>query len=197
MGLKWWEKTIEYEFVMLVSREKGLFLAPLDGDHERAGDAIFSSKNRWVLIEFKKDLEAIRSEMEKFIQYSEAKAALLSSDSHHHIVFGLESSAPPARLELCARTYFSGVGCDLNGILNSGQHFSEFRRYVETYIKFKKGPRGGGGTGIAMEEFALVAGVSADNNIVECLSLSEFQRQLGLELQQERYMSRGLDGPSR
>lgn len=197
MSIRWWEKTVEYEFVMAVSRQKRIFLAPLDGEHEKAGDAIFSSNNRWVLIEFKKDLGAIRSEMEKFICYAEAKAALSSSDSHHHIVFGRESSALPARLELCARTYFSEVDCDLNGILNSGQQFSEFKRYVEQYVKFKKGPRGGGGTGLAMEDFALVAGVNADNSIVECLSLSEFKRQLGLELQQERYMTRGFDGPSR
>lgn len=197
MGIRWWEKTVEYEFVMLVARAEKLFLAPLDGEHERAGDAIFSSNNRWVLIEFKKDSAAIRSEMEKFTRYAEAKAALSSSDSHHHIVFGQVSSSLPARLELCARTYFSEVGCDLKGMLNSGQRFPEFKLYVEQYIKFKKGPQGGGGTGMSMEDFSLVAGVNADNEVVECLSLSEFQRQLGLELQQERYMSRGFDGPSR
>ena len=197
MSIRWWEKTVEYEFVMAMSRQKRLFLAPLDGEHEKAGDAIFSSNNRWVLIEFKKDIGAFRSEMEKFISYADAKAALSSSDSHHYIVFGRESSTLPARLELCFRTYFSEKVCNLDGILKSGQQFSEFKSYVEKYVKFKKEPRGGGGTGLTMEDFALVAGVNADNSIVECLSLSEFQRQLGLELQQERYMSRGFNGPSR
>jgi hypothetical protein len=189
MSIRWWEKTVEYKFVMEVARAERLFLAPLDGEHERAGDTIFSSNNRWVLIEFKKDAAAIRTEMDKFVRYSEAKAALSSSDSHHHIVFGKASSSSPARLELCACTYFSEKNCDTLDILASGKTFPEFKGYVEQYIKFKKSPRGGGGTGMAMEDFALVAGVNADNNVVECLSLSEFQRQLGLEFQQERYMS--------
>lgn len=193
MSIRWWEKTVEYKFVMEVARAERLFLAPLDGGHERAGDAIFSSNNRWVLIEFKKDSAAIRSEMEKFTRYLEAKAALSSCDSHHYIVFGQASSSSPACLELCARTYFSEKEGD---ILASGQLFHEFKKYVEQYIKFKKGPKGGGGTGMAMEDFALVAGVNADNDVVECLSLSEFQRQLGLELQHERYISKGFDGPS-
>lgn len=197
MSIRWWEKTVEYKFVMEVAGEKRLFLAPLDGKHELAGDLIFSSNNRWVLIEFKKDCAAIRSEMEKFIRYSDAKAALSSLDSHHHIVFGEASASSPEQLELRALTYFSRVVHNLKEILTTGQQFSEFKRYVEQYIKFKKGPKGGGGTGMAMEDFALVAGVNADNEVVECLSLSEFQRQLGLELQHERYISRGFDGPSR
>ncbi len=109
-------------------------------------------------------------------------------------MFGQASSSSPARLELCARTYFSEKKGD---ILASGKPFPEFKRYVEQYVKFKKGPQGGGGTGMAMEDFAMVAGVNADNEVVKCLSLSEFQRQLGLEPQHERYMTRGLDGPSR
>lgn len=197
MSIKWWEKTVEYEFVMAVSRQKRLFLAPLDGEHEKAGDAIFSSNNRWVLIEFKKDLGAIRSEIAKFVCYAEAKAALSSFDKHHHIVFGRKSATLPARLELCAQTYFSETSCNLDGILSSGQQFPEFKSYVELYVKFKKGPRDGDGRGLTMEDFALVAGVNADNSIVECLSLSEFQQQLGHEPPLERYMSRGSRGPSR
>lgn len=196
MSLRWWEKTVEYEFVMLVAREKKLFLAPLDGAHEMAGDAIFSTNNRWVLIEFKKDAASIRTEREKFIHYAEAKSALSSKDAHHHIILGQQSAKGSPQLELCAQTYFSGKGANLNGILGSGQQFSEFSEYVQQYIKFKRGSRGGG-TGVTMDDFALVAGVNADNNVVECLSLSEFQRQLGLELKQERYFTKGLDGPSR
>jgi hypothetical protein len=200
MSIRWWEKTVEYEFVMLVSREKRLFLAPLDGEHERAGDAVFSSNNRWVLIEFKKNAATIRTEKEKFVRYAEAKATLSPRDDHHHIIFGQESAKNPSRLELRAQTYFSETSRDLNGILSSGQSFSEFKAYVDQYIKLKKGPQGGGGTGMTMEDLALVAGVNADNNVIECLSLSEFQRQRGLELQQEqqqeRQLPRGFDGPS-
>lgn len=41
MSVRWWEKTVEYKFLMSVASQKKLFLAPLDGEHEQAGDAIF------------------------------------------------------------------------------------------------------------------------------------------------------------
>lgn len=197
MALRWWEKTVEYKFVMLVAQSKSLFLAPLDGPQEIAGDAIFSSDNRWVLIEFKKNVASITTEKEKFLDYAKAHATLCSRDGHHHLIFGYKGDGDIPRLELSSQTYFSGTACDLDQILGSGTNFREFKDYVTQYIKFKKGPRGGGGPVATMEDLALVAGVNADNNVVECLSLTEFQRQLGLELKQERYLSRGFDGPSR
>lgn len=198
MSITWWEKTVEYKFVLLVASAEKLFLAPLDGRHERAGDAIFSSNNRWVLIEFKKDSAAINSEIKKFKWYPDAKAALSSCDLHHHIVFGYTDSSSPEELKLRFRTYFSAEQCgSLEELLNSGQQFAEFKNYVEQYIQFKKdsmsgkGSTGGSGTEMTIEDFALVAGVNADNKVFQCLSLSEFQRQFGLELQQEPRLPRG------
>lgn len=40
MGMKWWEKTVEYKFVMEMANAKKLFLSPLDGKEERAGDEL-------------------------------------------------------------------------------------------------------------------------------------------------------------
>jgi|ECHvirMinimDraft_2_1075157.scaffolds.fasta_scaffold03075_2 hypothetical protein len=196
MSVRWWEKTVEYKFLMSVASQKKLFLAPLDGEHEQAGDAIFSANNRWLLIEFKKDSTAIRSEMEKFIQYDKARKILSSYDAHHYIVYGKASSSVPAKLELYAHTYFSRVARNLNDMLSSGKQFPDFSRYIEQYIKLKKCQAGGSGSRMTIEDYSLVAGVNADNHVVECLSLSEFQRQLGLELQQEHNRTRGYDGPS-
>ena len=196
MSVRWWEKTVEYKFLMSVASHKKLFLAPLDGEHEQAGDAIFSANNRWLLIEFKKDSTAIRSEMEKFTQYDKARKILSPYDAHHYIVYGKASSSVPAKLELYAHTYFSRVARNLNDLLSSGKQFPDFRRYIEQYIKLKKSQAGGSGSRMTIEDYSLVAGVNADNHVVECLSLSEFQRQLGLELQQEHNRSRGYDGPS-
>lgn len=197
MSLQWWEKTVEYQFVLLVAQARKLFLAPLDGAQERAGDAVLSTDNRWVLIEFKKNATAISTEKEKFVSYQEAHAALSSLDAHHHIIYGQESKESIQRLQLCSQTYFSGVGCDLAGILSSGIEYGVFKKYVEQYTEFKKGPKGGSGGGVTMDDLALVAGVNTDNNIVECLSLTEFQRQLGLELIQEHKLELGRGGPSR
>lgn len=193
MSLKWWEKTVEYQFVLIVASKNRLFLAPLDGGEERAGDAVFSSDHRWVLIEFKKDQNSIYTEKRKFNDYAAACATLSSRDTHHHIIYGQESKEPDPRLVLRSQTYFSERSYDLEYILSNGEKFNTFKTYIEEYTEFKKGPGGGGnGGGVTMDELALVAGVNTDNNIVECMSLAEFQRQHGLEYKLEL----GRGGPS-
>ncbi len=62
--MKWWEKTVEYFFI-LNCRANHMRIAPLDGKEERAGDVLFSSDNNWVLIEFKRDMECLKSEEKK------------------------------------------------------------------------------------------------------------------------------------
>lgn len=53
MKVRWWEKTVEYKFVIEFSDR--LNLAPLDGKEETAlGDLIASMASRFFLIEFKK-----------------------------------------------------------------------------------------------------------------------------------------------
>lgn len=51
--LKWWEKTVEYKFVMDVADEGSLILAPLDGDHEKVADTAIGNSELWLMIEFK------------------------------------------------------------------------------------------------------------------------------------------------
>lgn len=195
MSLQWWKKTVEFQFVLAMAREKKIFLAPLDGRQERAGDAIFSSNNRWVLIEFKKNAASISTEKKKFINYQEARTALSGWDGHHHLVYGLAPPTFTSGLLLRSQTYFPGVGCDLPGILKSGVEFRVFKRYIKQYTEFKKGPDDGSGTGglLTMDDLALVASVTTENKIVGCLSLTEFQqqlRQLGLAHEQEHKIER-------
>lgn len=42
MASKWWEKTVEYRFVLTAAEHGSMFAAPLDGEEEKAGDTIFS-----------------------------------------------------------------------------------------------------------------------------------------------------------
>ena len=195
MSLKWWEKTVEYKFVALVAQENKLFLAPLADKHERAGDAIFSTKNKWLLIEFKKDKGCVNSEKAKFVDYEAASKTLSSRDNHHHIVYGQEHEK---HLKLICRTYFSSIFYDrLIDLLATGIEFDSFKSYIVEFTAFKKLPadQGGGGE-LSLDEFAMVAGVNNEGNIVECISLSEFKRELKLELVQDKEYTHER-GPSR
>lgn len=193
MGIKWWEKTVEYKFVLMVAKNSLQFIAPLDGDEERAGDAIFSTANKWLLIEFKRTSDCVRDEKKKFNNYQVASNSLSTLDSHHHIIFGFDNEG---QLGLSTQTYFSGKRCkDLNELFGSGSDFENFSSYIEKFTAFKKTTKSGSG-GISVDSYSLVAGVNVNNEIVECLSLAEFQRELGLELElkQDRAHTREYGG---
>ena len=57
----WWEKTVEYKFVCDYCNNL-LFLMPLDGNHETAGDTILNNSEKFILVEFKKEFTNIRDE---------------------------------------------------------------------------------------------------------------------------------------
>jgi|APLak6261703504_1056268.scaffolds.fasta_scaffold01330_1 hypothetical protein len=191
MKLKWWEKTVEYKFVLFTANEQNLFLAPLDGKHEIVSDLLASLNNLWVLIEFKKDYSSIKSEESKYKDYSSAKKSLGDRDLHHHIVYGKENSEPIPQLDLCAQSYFSEKEIKLTDVLKSGVKFDEFVSYLKEIIKLKKPQTNEGEGSSGMMDYSLVAGVSSDSGTVQCLSLKEFQFHLGLELKHEKTKSFG------
>ena len=196
MNFKWWEKTVEYKFIVLVAQEKKLFLAPLADRQERAGDAIFSTNNKWLLIEFKKDKGCISTEKAKFINYQTACNALSSRDKHHHIVYGQEHEE---RLKLYFQTYFSNLSIDrLSDLLTTGIELNFFKSYIKEFTAFKKLPadQGGGSGGLSVDEFAIVAGVNNDGEVVECMSLTDFIREHKLELTNEKNLTNEYKGPS-
>lgn len=189
MSITWWEKTIEYKFVVFMTIKKRMFLSPLDGTLEQAGDAIFSANDKWLLIEFKKDQASITSEKSKFISYIDAKRSLSKQDGHHLIIFGSEADQSPPDVKLNCQTYFNGTNRNgIDEILEGGTDFTHFKQYVEAFTKFKKTSKGGGG--VTMNDFALVAGVDSHGNISQYLSLSEFQQQLNMEMLHEKEMNR-------
>lgn len=178
MALKWWEKTVEYKFIALCLKGDKLKLAPLDGNKERAGDAIFLHNNKWVLIEFKKDTQSIDSEKKKFKNFNVAKFDLQDQDSHHFIVYGSEVNG---KLELKGHTYFSEIEQKrITEMLANGKSIGTFKTYLNTFLKYKKPIKGsseGGASGLNAEDYALVAAINADGDIIECQSLSEFASQ--------------------
>ena len=161
MALKWWEKTNEYTFILLCGREKLLKLAPLDGNEEKAGDTLISNNNKWIIIEFKKDQYSINTEIDKFINFDKAKKDLDNT-----------------RLKLKCVAYFTGrEQPNINEMLSKGKDKSEFKTYLAKLISYKKSNKGTASSGngnLDVENYALVAAVDTDGNIVECQSLSEF-----------------------
>lgn len=69
----WWEKTVEYTFVIQAHNQKFLKLAPLDGDHEQAADTILQDENsKFCLIEFKKGAASQGDEYIKYLNCTRA-----------------------------------------------------------------------------------------------------------------------------
>ncbi|WP_157725045.1 hypothetical protein [Vogesella sp. LIG4] len=171
MDILWWEKTVEYFFVQKYVDIK-TFVAPLDGNHENVGDAIFSNESMWILIEFKRDKKSISDELGKFINFAEAKEALESEGAHHLIIYGESESAD---FYLKCQQYFSGLPILLEDALKSGIEKDLFVKYLQKLIEYKKQSQGGSGG------YGFVAGVSNDGTVTRCMKLSEFAEALHLE----------------
>lgn len=178
MALKWWEKTIEYKFIILCAKEKVLKFAPLDGEEEIAGDNFISNNNnKWIIIEFKKDKNSINTETYKFEDFKKAEQALINEDQHHFIVYG-GINKKSNKLDLYCQTYFSkNKLTKIKDMLNSGKDISEFKNYVRKFILYKKSNKGATSSGngkLNVENYAMVAAIDSNGNIEECQSFNEF-----------------------
>lgn len=180
MNDTWWEKTVEYAFVVAAfTAQKCDFAAPLAGKHERlAGDATFVKASKFVLIEFKRNESEIPTEKSLFHDYEDAKSKL-EAFNHHHIVFGDYSTEEPSRLELVAQTYFqakrqnSALVC-----LNFGVTKDEFYKYLELLAELKKEANRGSGGHVSPEALSTVVGVSDDGKMVQAAPLYEYAPNL-------------------
>ena len=115
--MKWWEKTVEYKFIKEYI-DLDSFIAPLDGNEEKAGDAIFGENENFILIEFKKDKDSIQDEQKKFLDFTSAKNTLSKKDEHHILIYGEINNQD---LILKAKTYFSGNDIVLNKKFSNGK----------------------------------------------------------------------------
>lgn len=117
----WWEKTVEYHFIITAANAQKLdFAAPLSGVNEHtAGDGIFGSDEKLILIEFKRKADGIPTEKSLFKDY-EGACKKLSGFHHHVFVYGKlktiatnsasadNQAADLPKLELGAQPYFIG-----------------------------------------------------------------------------------------
>lgn len=170
----WWEKTVEYFFVQrYVDLE--MIISPLDGNHERAGDALLSRADQWLIIEFKRDKDALSSEQGKFNDWYQASAKLGNRDRHHFLVFGAYDEN--LGFHLCNQTYFSRKDASMDMLLQSGTDVIAFSEYLTSLVALKKQAEGASTGG-----FSYVAGISTTRKkVTQCLTLGEFSLALGLE----------------
>jgi hypothetical protein len=191
--MKWWEKTVEYAFVRRYVSEDAL-LAGLDGPLEVGfGDAVFEEFNRLILLEFKKDAEAVTAEPEK-LSVSVARAlgnSVLRCDRHHILVYGGEVGG---RFRLFAKTYFTGFEFENTEAVFDGAVAKEhFKKYLVELNRIRKSggdPLGGGGGARS----TAVAAVDREGNVVGAMSLNECLVELGM-VQRQLQRSRGRSGP--
>ena len=199
MSLKWWEKTVEYFFIRNCIGSS-MVIAPLDGNEEKAGDSIFAKDNKWVLIEFKNNVDSLKNEEGKFLQFAKAKEHFQGKDSHHFLVYGAifeDDNSEKPKFGVSATTYFSRKPTNnVEAMLASGVGGEEFFAYVKDFTSFKKATGGSGG-GLGFESYGLVAGVNSENQIVECISLAELGQKLGLNLTPEITAESPTPSPSR
>ncbi|NHQ86278.1 hypothetical protein HA050_09130 [Iodobacter sp. HSC-16F04] len=178
----WWEKTVEYKFILEVERNSRLdFAAPLSGVQENAGDGVFGYDSKIVLIEFKRSKNELASEHNKYTNYEDAVEALSGKDNHHFLVYG--SCSKNNELCLHARNYFSQKkAMDVLDILNHGLGPSAFKSYLYALLALKKTDQRSSGT-VGPESVASAVGVSTRG--VSSISLSEYYRLAAPELYQE------------
>lgn len=185
----YWEKTVEYAFVIRASESKKLdFVAPLSGKEERgAGDAIFGKDAALILVEFKIDETQLQSEEELFYDYKQAVIDMSGCDAHHFLIFADKAPVEGKTLPpLSARTYFSSkpipspMDC-----FNHGVSGSVFKDYIAKLLGLKK-PDGRSGSGqIGVDALANVIGVRAGSNEVSTVTLSEYVKFMFPELTPE------------
>lgn len=136
----WWEKTVEYMFILNASKDFGIdLLSPLDGDVEAIGDAISGKNNRYFIIEFKRRPGDFSAEYDKFALkkygYRIAKKVFSQysiSKSHYVIAGRLGKNAKS--LSLCFMNYFNmPVKLPIGDVFQTGMSHHELIKYTEAF----------------------------------------------------------------
>ncbi|OBU10294.1 hypothetical protein [Morganella psychrotolerans] len=154
--VKWWEKTVEYKFIIDGINEK-IFtsVAPLDSAEEAVGDTIIQiglddSLGKFFIIEFKKllDSKAKSQEYRKYIEkskgFKKTIACIKSSgkfkrySNSHFFIYG---DMNYGQFELKIKNYFEfyqDKNISLKKAFSNGMTASEFKNYTTYLTQHKK-----------------------------------------------------------
>ncbi|HEM6802516.1 TPA: hypothetical protein U2I18_003073 [Citrobacter koseri] len=180
----WFEKTVEYKFVFSAKEHWGIdLLSPLAGDPEVIGDAIVSSRNRYFIIEFKRNAKSRTSEYEKYKGkkegFIESVKAMTKNSSweHHYIIYGSIDSETKDFI-LKEERYFQYQGISpvpKKPFFEGGMSVSELSEYAQALTACKNGDADGGGSGGQEPSQVNVLALGQDN-IGAIIPLDYFQK---------------------
>lgn len=200
----WWEKTVEYSYVGLMTQSH--FICPLAGAHEKGGDAAASNDGfTWFLIEFKRTKNDFGSELAKFAIcedgteptfFSSIKTAVaemrlqVACPRHEPHYFIYADGVVGTALSLLARPYWGSWASagiqDLPAVTLArrtklaGWEKWEFDCYLDSFLLAKSG----GLSTVSAGSFSAVMGVAADSGHLVSMSLQEYaESQLGYTLE--------------
>lgn len=137
----WWEKTVEYQFVINNHREFQ-FVAPLDGNHEKqTSDTILGQDNKFILIEFKRDGNSQTAEFNKFKKVANEKSnedileEIESIKNHqcHFIVYAEENKLDLFHKEYLSYLKNSGKHIKYNEMIKNGISLEDFIEYLREF----------------------------------------------------------------
>lgn len=174
----YWEKTVEYGFLLNLSRDGRIDQAsPLSGCEESgAGDAIFGMDARLILIEFKRRKSDARSEPGKYLDFEKALEKLQGQDKHHLLVYGGDASP----LCICQQTYFSGTAVSTKDFDQHCVSTDVFVPYLELLLAFRKQDGRSEGA-MTWEAYGAVLGINLKGELVSACSLGTYLEKQGLD----------------
>jgi len=170
LDTEWWEKTVEYKFILSAKRDYGLdFLAPLAGNPESIGDTLTRTQNKFYIIEFKSQLSKMDQEYPKFKgetfndskeTYKRVGSQLKNKNGYnfHYVIAGYPSDKSK-EIELIITKYFETeeiLELDNKEYFSKGMTVEEFEEYTILFTKGKKtGSIDGDGDGDSVRSSAV------------------------------------------
>lgn len=141
--VSWWEKHVEYNFVMNAYKECGLeLLSPLAGPAEAISDAITGSDGRFFIIEFKRTLNHFKDEYKKFVNGKKdfelcADKLMKCKASHFHFIIAGEQVDDKLELR-CTKYFNTNETLDLNKkLFEKGMNKNQLDVYAKAFTLFK------------------------------------------------------------
>lgn len=180
----WWEKTVEWQFVLSLCQKKNVQAAPLGGNPEAAeSDARICFNGKFALVEFKREYGDCKglSEKQKYARHIEnpdnqdledsfqkALEELKNNETYpghtsHFFVYGAELSVPAQSLELKAASYWDHQTIETDSIVETlnksavGQE--EFKKYVGQLAKlrnYKESDESGGASVLGFKDGRII-----------------------------------------